>query len=63
MNKLYVFTYESLNNQFKGEIGIESCSLVEAQDKFLEWLRKQPTYQHMWNLQFNAREIKREGPA
>lgn len=61
MNKLYIFTYESLNNLFKGEIGIESNSLVEAQDKFLEWLRKQPIYHHMWNLQFHAREVQREG--
>lgn len=31
---------------------IRAESIVEAQDKFLDWIKKQPIYQHMWSLNF-----------
>ena len=56
--KLYIFDYSSEGNIFSGEICIEAEGLVEAQDKFFAWLKKQQTYQHMWQLSFKAREVK-----
>lgn len=58
MNKLYIFDYESIGNIFKGEVAIEANGLVEAQDKFLVWVKKQSVYEHMWSLSFRARELK-----
>ena len=57
--KLYIFDYFSENNLFSGEVCIEAKGLVEAQDKFFDWVKKQQTYQHMWGLSFRAREVKR----
>ena len=56
--KLYIFDYSSEGNIFSGEICIEAEGLVEAQDKFFDWVKKQKTYQHMWRLSFKAREVK-----
>ena len=56
--KLYIFGYFSESNLFSGEVCIEAKGLVEAQDKFIAWVKKQPTYQHMWQLSFKAREVK-----
>ena len=56
--KLYIFDYSSEGNIFSGEICIEAEGLVEAQDKFFDWVKKQKTYQHMWRLSFRAREVK-----
>lgn len=58
MNKLYIFDYESIGNIFKGEVAIEANGLVEAQDRFLVWVKKQSVYEHMWSLSFRARELK-----
>lgn len=57
MTKLYLFTAQSTGNVFKASIAIEANSLVQAQDKFLDWLKKQPVYQHMWNLTFECKEL------
>lgn len=58
--KLYIFDYDysSEGNIFSGEVCIEAEGLVEAQDKFFAWVKKQKTYQHMWQLSFKAREVK-----
>ena len=56
--KLYIFDYSSEGNIFSGEVCIEAEGLVEAQDKFFDWVKKQKTYQHMWRLSFKAREVK-----
>lgn len=56
--KLYIFDYFSEGNLFSGEVCIEAKGLVEAQDKFIAWVKKQQTYQHMWQLSFKAREVK-----
>ena len=60
MNNLYVFKYESVGNVFTGELAISANSLVEAQDSFFTWIKRQPVYQHMWNLHFQIREIHYE---
>ena len=58
--KLYIFDYDysSEGNIFSGEVCIEAKGLVEAHDKFFDWVKKQQTYQHMWRLSFRAREVK-----
>ena len=56
--KLYIFDYSSEGNIFSGEVCIEAKGIVEAQDKFIEWVKKQQTYQHMWRLSFKTREVK-----
>ena len=56
--KLYIFNYSSERNIFSGEVCIEAKGLVEAQDKFIAWVKKQQTYQNMWQLSFKAREVK-----
>jgi hypothetical protein len=55
--KHYVVSYSSQNNAFKGTAHVEATGVVEAQDKFLEWVRKQPSYTHLWQLSFEFKEI------
>lgn len=50
--QVYIVEYVSPENAFKGFVIIEASTLVEVQDKFLKWLKEQPVYQHMWQLQF-----------
>ena len=56
--QLYIFNYSSEGNLFSGEVCFEAKGLVEAQDKFIAWVKKQQTYQHMWQLSFKAKEVK-----
>lgn len=58
--KAYLFEYESEDNVFKGEIVFMAESIREAQDKFLDWLKKQSCYVHMWSLSFSARVVEYE---
>jgi hypothetical protein len=55
--KTYLFTYESNGNYFRGKISIPADNLVMAQDKFIDWLKRQDVYQHLWRLSFGAEEI------
>ena len=55
--KAYLFTYESKDNIFKGKICIQAENIVSAQDEFLDWLKKQLVYQHLWRLSFEVEEI------
>lgn len=57
-NSVYVVTYSSEENCFSGELAILAENLVEAQDKFLHWLRNQPTYTHLWGLTFSVKNSK-----
>ena len=57
--KVFIATYESTGNLEKGRICLEGRSIVDAQDKFFEWLRTQPLYQHMWQLSVQFEEIER----
>lgn len=54
----YVIVYESCTNAFQGKIIVEAENLVQAKDKFFEWLKKQPVYQHMWNLSISIEKIE-----
>ena len=50
--KVSIAEYDSQNNVFKGFVVIKADTVSEAQDKFISWLQKQPTYGHMWQLNF-----------
>lgn len=53
----FTVTYSSQNNVFKGVLHVEANIISEAQDKFLAWLREQPSYTHLWQLSFEFVEI------
>jgi len=55
--RTFQVTWFSEGNLEKGTVVVLATSLVEAQDKFLAWLKKKPIYQHMWNLSFAFTEI------
>jgi hypothetical protein len=54
--KAYIVDWSSLGNIDKGTVVIIAKSIPEAQDKFWDWLREKPVYQHMWNLTFSIEE-------
>ena len=53
----FTVTYNSANNVFKGVLHVEAMTISDAQDKFLAWLREQPSYTHLWQLSFEFVEI------
>ena len=53
----YEVTWTSEGNIEKGTVVVRADNLVETQDKFLDWLKKKPLYQHMWQLSFAVKEI------
>jgi hypothetical protein len=56
--KTFIVNYQSNKNLFKGKRVIQAFELIEAQNKFLDWLKTQPVYSHMWQLEFQFEEIK-----
>lgn len=56
--KTYIAYYESPGNLDKGELVIRASRPSEASTKFFDWLKEQPLYEHMWNLNMSIREIK-----
>ena len=53
----FIVSYNSANNLFKGRLHVKACTLADAQDKFLQWLREQQQYPHLWQLSFLFEEI------
>ena len=53
----FTVSYNSANNVFKGVLHVEAFTIADAQDKFLVWLREQPSYTHLWQLSFEFTEI------
>jgi len=53
----FIVNYSSANNIFKGVMHVEASTVSEAQDKFLNWLIKQPSYAHLYQLSFEFVEI------
>lgn len=53
----FTVTYNSANNVFKGVLHVEAMTISDAQDKFLAWLRQQPSYTHLYQLTFEFVEI------
>lgn len=56
--KTFIVNYESKNNLFKGTLCIQADCIENAQDKFLDWLKQQKTYQYLWSLNFEFSEIQ-----
>ena len=54
----FLCTYSSENNVFKGEMYVGAPTISAAQDKFLEWLKEQPVYAHLWTFTFAFTELK-----
>jgi hypothetical protein len=52
----YIVDWSSSRNIDKGKVVVTAKSIAEAQDKFLDWLRERPVYQHMWSLTFSIEE-------
>lgn len=50
--KHFTVQYSSAKNGFSGSRVVSAETLEEAQTLFLEWLKKQSTYRHMWQLDF-----------
>lgn len=55
---IFVVTYNSKENCFAGKVAIQAENLVDAQNKFFDWLKKQPVYSHMWGLEFNIELVQ-----
>jgi hypothetical protein len=53
MQPCYIVDYNSEANFFRGKIVVFADSVSEAQTKFFDWLKKQPTYEHMWKLEIS----------
>ncbi len=53
----FTVSYSSQSNVFKGVLHVEAMTISDAQDKFLTWLREQPSYTHLWQLSFEFVEI------
>lgn len=56
--KVFLVDWSSEGNGESGTIALHANSISEAQDKFWEWLTKQPIYKHLWRLSFSIEEIK-----
>lgn len=54
--KVFLVDWSSEGNQESGTITVQAKSVIEAQDKFWDWLRKQPIYAHLWRLSFSIEE-------
>lgn len=54
--RTFTVDWHSPHNIEKGTVIVKALSLVEAQDKFLEWIKKQSIYSHMWRLSFEFTE-------
>lgn len=54
--KAYIVDWHSARNVDEGTVVVTANTISEAQDKFLEWLKEQPVYQHMWRLEFSIKE-------
>lgn len=54
--KAYIVDWSSSRNVDKGTVVVTANTISEAQDKFWEWLKKRPVYQHMWILTFSIKD-------
>ena len=57
--KTYLFTYFSKGNSTtRAKVSVKANDLVEAQDKFFEYLRQSTLYSHMWNIEITCELIE-----
>lgn len=55
-DRTFIAEASSPGNAWKGKVVIRAANIVEAQDKFFAWLRKQEVYTHMWKLHMDIYE-------
>ena len=53
MSNVFLVDWYSKGNIERGTVVVAAETIVEAQDKFLDWIRKQALYNHMWHLDFS----------
>jgi hypothetical protein len=53
-------TWFSAGNLDKGSAVVKAENIVEAQNKFWEWLQKRPVFQHMWQLSFQFTKLEEQ---
>lgn len=53
----YKVTWFSEKNIDRGTVIVRASCLTGAQDKFIDWIKKRPLYQHMWHLSFALEEV------
>lgn len=58
--RIFEVQWSSGGNIESGTVIVKANNLVEAQNKFWEWLQKRPVFQHMWNLTFQFAEIDKQ---
>ena len=56
--KTFQVVWESPGNIEKGTVIVRAANIVQAQDKFLAWLKGRPVYEHMWSLLFTFKEVE-----
>ena len=56
MSRVFHVKWESQGNIAKGTVIVHASSLIKAQDKFLDWIKTQALYSHMWRLSFEITE-------
>lgn len=54
----FICVFKSDKNLFRGTLHVKASTVSEAQDKFFEWLKEQPSYPHLWQLTFELTEIR-----
>ena len=53
----YLVEYNSEGNLFEGKLVVRAPNIALVQDTFFEWLKKQPTYNHLWQLSFSIEVV------
>lgn len=56
--KYFVANYSSLGNTGGATVWIKAKNIAEAQDRFFDYLKTTPLYQHMWRLNLEIEEVE-----
>lgn len=56
MSNVFIVDWYSKRNIDKGSVVVVAETLVEAQNMFLDWIKKQEVYNHMWHLSFSIEQ-------
>ena len=57
--KAFKFTFDSCGNLLKHkEVIIKANNIGQAQDRFVEHLKRIGLWEHMWKLDFEASEVE-----
>ena len=57
--KTYLFTYLSKGNSTtRAKVSVKATDLVEAQNRFFDYLKQSSLYSHMWNIEITCELIE-----